>query len=397
MESEIAQNSTSSPSPAAPRRFKRLKLFLVLAATGFICLALIGIAIRSADQVKRRQQIANAPQDVQVVLPEKPPTIQLALPGHTHPYYQAPIFAQTTGYLKKWYYDIGARVKAGDILAEIDTPEVDQQLSQAQASLATAQAQFTLDTNNFNEAKKLFETNVDSKRDFETMQSKYLAQQSMVNSFAAALQRLQALENFKTLRAPFDGTVTVRNTDIGDLVVAGSNHILFQVAREDPLRVYVEVPEDFAKEINAGNKAELSFDELPGRLFSATVVATAHAVNLSNRAQLTELQVSNPADELWPGAYTHVHFHVDNAGASLFIPSNTLIFQREGPQVGVVTAEGKVLLRKIQIAQDLGAELEIVKGLSATDQVIVNPSDSLSNGIKVLVVGPIQSSSRAEH
>ena len=236
MESEIAQSNTSSPSPAAPGRFKRLKLFLVLAATGFICLVVISAAIRSADQVKRRQQVANAPQDVQVVLPEKPPTIQLTLPGHTHPFYQAPIFAQTTGYLKKWYYDIGARVKAGDILAEIDTPEVDQQLSQAQASLATAQAQFTLDTNNFNEAKKLFETNVDSKRDFETMQSKYLAQQSIVNSNAAALQRLQALENLKTLRAPFDGTVTVRNTDIGDLVVAGSNHILFQVAREDPLR-----------------------------------------------------------------------------------------------------------------------------------------------------------------
>ena len=166
------------------------------------------------------------------------------------------------------------------------------------------------------------------------MQSKYLAQQSIVNSNGAALQRLQALENFRALRAPFDGTVIVRNTDIGDLVVAGSNHILFQVAREDPLRVYVEVPEDFAKEINAGNKAELSFDELPGRLFSAIVVATAHAVNLSNRAQLTELQVSNPADELWPGAYTHVHFHVDNAETVFLSLAIHLSFRGKGRTYG---------------------------------------------------------------
>ncbi|MBV9874595.1 MAG: efflux RND transporter periplasmic adaptor subunit [Verrucomicrobia bacterium] len=390
MEPEIAKKSGSDASPANPRLFKRFKLFLALVAIGVIC-AVLGFVIHTTDHAKRRAKVAKVDvQDVQVVFPEKPPTVQLTLPGHTHPFYQAPIYAQTTGYLKKWYYDIGAKVKAGDILAEIDTPEVDQQLSQAQASLATAQAQSALDTNNFNEAKRLLETNVDSKRDFETMQSKYLAQQSVVNSFTAALQRLQALEDFKLLRAPFDGVVTVRNTDIGDLVVTGSNHILFQVAQENPLRVYVQVPEAFAKEIQPSTKAELSFDELPSRLFPATVVATAHAVDPSNRAQLTELQVSNATNELWPGAYTRVHFHVNNSLGGLFIPSNTLIFQREGPQVGVVTEHGQVALHQIQIAQDLGGELEIAKGLSATDQVIVNPSDSLSEGMKIHVVGHIQ-------
>jgi RND family efflux transporter MFP subunit len=281
-------------------------------------------------------------------------------------------------------------------LAELDTPEVDQELSQAQASLATAKAQVALDTANFNEAKRLWQTNVDSKRDFETMQSKYLAQQATVNAYAAAVQRLQALENFKILRAPFDGIVINRSTDVGDLVISGSNHMLFKVAQDNPLRVYVGVPERFAKEIHVGTKAELSFDELPGRLFPATVITTASAVDPTNRTQLTELQVPNPSNELWPGAYTEVHFHLDTTGNSLFIPGNTLIFQREGPQVGVVTTDGKVKLRKIQIGQDLGAQLEILKGLSATDQVIVNPSDSLSDGMEVHVIGPNQNSGKAE-
>jgi RND family efflux transporter MFP subunit len=295
--------------------------------------------------------------------------------------------------LKKWYYDIGAKVKAGDILVEIDTPEVDQELSQAQATLATAKAQLTLAGANFNEARRLWQTNVDSKRDFETMQSDYLAQQSRVNGDADAVQRLQALKNFKFLRAPFDGVVISRSTDIGDLVVSGSGQKLFIVDQENPLRVYVSVPENFAKQVQVGTKADLSLDEFPGRLFPATVVTTSNAVNPTNRTQLVELHVPNPSNELWPGAYTEVHFHFNSIGNTFLIPANTLLFRREGPAVGVVKADGKVEIRKVQIGKDLGTQLEIVKGLSPTDQIIVNPSDSLSTGMEVHVVEPNQNSS----
>jgi multidrug efflux system membrane fusion protein len=383
-------------TPAAPRRFRWLKLILFLAAIVSVGIAALWLASRKAGHTKGSQKVADAAVlNVQVVFPQKAPPLKLTLPGHTHPYYQSPIYAQTTGYLKNWYYDIGAKVKAGDILGVIDTPEVDQELSQAQATLTTAKARLGLATANVNEARKLWQTNVDSKRDFETMQAQFLAQQSTVNGYADAVQRLQALENFKILRAPFDGIVINRSTDIGDLVVSGSSHMLFKVAQEDPLRVYVGVPENFAREIHEGIKADLTFDELPGRHFTATVVTTAHAINPDNRTQLTELQVPNPSNELWPGAYTEAHFNLHSDGNTLVIPGNTELFQREGPQVGVVTTDGKVELRKIDIGEDLGAQLVILKGLSTTDRVIVNPSDSLSTGMKVHVVAPNQNSAKA--
>jgi RND family efflux transporter MFP subunit len=393
MTPEVSQKTGSTDTSAAPRRFKRLKLILFLGAIGLICVAVL-VALRSAN-TKRVQKVADAATqvDVQVVFPQKPPaSVELQLPGHTYAYYEAPIYAQTSGYLKNWDYDIGAKVKAGDILGEIDTPEVDQELSQAQATLATAKAQLTLAAANFHEAQRLWQTNVDSKRDFETMQSNYLAQQSTVDGDADAVQRLQALENFKFLRAPFDGIVISRSTDIGDLVVSGSGQKLFIVDQENPLRVYVSVPENFAKQVQVGTKADLSLDEFPGRLFPATVVTTSNAVNPTNRTQLVELQVPNPSNELWPGAYTEVHFHLNSIGNILLIPANTLLFRREGPAVGVVKSDGKVEIRKVQIGEDLGTELEIVKGLSSTDQIIVNPSDSLSTGMVVHVVQPNQKS-----
>jgi RND family efflux transporter MFP subunit len=393
MAPEVPQKAEGTGTSAAPRRFKRLKLVLFLGAIGLICVAVL-LALRAAN-TKRLQKFADAatPVDVQVVFPQKPPaSVELQLPGHTYPYYEAPIYAQTTGYLKKWYYDIGAKVKAGDILGEIDTPEVDQELSQAKATLAMASAQLTLATANFHEAQDLIRRKVTSQRDLETMQAAYLAEKSTVDADADAVQRLQALENFKFLRAPFDGIVVSRSTDIGDLVVSSSGQKLFIVDQESPLRVYVSVPENFAKQVQVGTKADLSLDEFPGRLFPATVVTTSDAVNPTNRTQLVELQVPNPSYELWPGAYTEVHFHLNSAGNTLFIPANTELFQHEGPAVGVVKADGKVEIRKVQIGEDLGTQLEIIKGLSPTDQIIVNPSDSLSTGMVVHVVQPNQKS-----
>src|SRR6202008_2019175 len=275
MEPEVPQKEEASDTAATPRRFKRLKLILFLGVIVVICLA--GFFALRASNNKASQKVTDPATvaDVQVVFPQKPPaTVELQLPGHTYPYYEAPIYAQTSGYLKMWYHDIGAKVKAGDILGEIDTPEVDQELSQAKATLAMANAKLALATANVHEAQLLWQTNVDSKRNFETMQSTYLAQKSTVDGDADAVQRLQALENFKFLRAPFDGIVINRSTDIGDLIVSGSGKKLFIVDQEDPLRVYVHVPESFAEEVQVGTKADLSFDEFPGRLFSATVVTT---------------------------------------------------------------------------------------------------------------------------
>ena len=394
MTPEVSQKTESTDTSAAPRRFKRLKLILFLGTISFICVAVLGLASRSAT-TKKFQKVADAAAqfNVQVVSPEKSPaSVELQLPGQTHAYYEAPIYAQTNGYLKKWYYDIGAKVKVGDILGEIDTPEVDQELSQAQATLARAKAQLTLAAANFHEAQDLFQRKVTSQRDLNTLQSNYLARQSTVNGDADAVQRLQALENFKFLRAPFDGIVINRSTDIGDLIVSGSGHKLFIVDQENPLRVYVHVPESFAEEVQVGTKADLSLDEFPGRLFPATVVTTSNAVDPTNRTHLVELHVPNPSNELWPGAYTEVHFHLDSVGNTLLIPANTLLFRKEGSAVGVVKSDGKVEIRKVQIGKDLGTRLEIVKGVSPTDQLIVNPSDSLSDGMKVHVVEPNQNS-----
>jgi RND family efflux transporter MFP subunit len=391
---EVPQKTGSTDTSTAPRRFKRLKLILLLGAIGFISIAILGLASRSATTKRfHKVAVAAAQFNVQVVSPEKSPaSVELQLPGQTHAYYEAAIYAQTNGYLKKWYYDIGAKVKAGDILGEIDTPEVDQELSQAQATLARAKARLALAASNFHEAQYIFKRKVTTVRDLDTMQSTYLAQRSTVDGDASAVQRLQALENFKFLRAPFDGVVINRSTDIGDLIVSSSGKKLFIVDQQNPLRVYVHVPESFATEVQVGTKADLSFDEFPGRLFPATVVTTSNAVDPTNRTHLVELHVPNPENELWPGAYTEVHFHLETVGRTILIPANTLLFRNGGPAVGVVQSDGKVKIRKVQIGKDLGTQLEIVKGLSPTDQLIVNPSDSLTDGMQVHVVEPNQSS-----
>ena len=397
MAPEIQQKEGGEDASATPRRFKRLKLILFLGAIGFICIVILGVISRSTT-TNRFQKVANAAAqfNVQVVYPEKSASsIELQLPGQTHAYYEAPIFAQTTGYLKMWYHDIGAKVKTGEVLAEIDTPEVDQELSQAKATLAMAKAQLDLATANFHEAQDLFQRKVTTQRDLDTMQSNYLVLQSTVDGDADAVRRLQALEDFKFLRAPFDGVVINRSTDVGDLIVSGSGKRLFIVDQQDPLRVYVHVPENFARQVQVGTRANLSFDEFPGRLFPATVVTTSKAVNPSNRTHLVELHVPNPANELWPGAYTEVHFHIESAGSTLQIPANTLLFRNGASAVGVVSADGKVEIRKVQIGKDLGTRLEIVSGVSSTDRLIVNPSDSLNQGMEVHVVGSKQNSDQA--
>jgi RND family efflux transporter MFP subunit len=362
-----------------------LKLFAIILALCLIGLAVFGIRQRAAttEDLQRQADQAIAELSVSVVLPQKAPaTISIDLPGQTQAYTQAAVYAQTTGYVKTWKYDIGAHVTQGAILAELDTPQVDQQLNQANATLKEAQAAFDLASVTYKRDKDLLQRSVISKQDFDTADSDFRSKEGTVHSDEAAVQRLEALEDFKILRAPFDGIVTTRNTDIGAMVNAGSGSALFTVAQIKPLRVFLNVPESMAHEVAIGDGADLKLDEYPDRTFPGKVVRTAGAIDPVSRTLLTEVDVPNDNSQLFPGAYVQVHL---SAGGrqSLMIPANTLIFRSEGTMVGVVGAENKVEVKKIKIGKDLGTHLEITQGLSPDDQVILNPSTSLASGQKV--------------
>ena len=361
----------------APRR---LKFWLLLMAFGFLVAAVIGFTSRHF-QFKELQETTGILDEhfVEIVRPEKvPSTVTLNLPGETEAYTQAPIHAQVNGYLKKWYSDIGAKVKMGDILAEIETPALDQQLAQAKANLQQSQAALWVSQTTYSRQADLLSKKVISQQDFDNQSGDLQAKQATVTAEQANLGQLEAMEAFKVLRAPFDGTVTARNTDIGALINAGSGSPLFIISQVSPLRVYVNVPESLAASVKAGTKANLTFSSFPGADFPAEVVATAGAIDPTTRTLLTQLAVPNSDGKLFPGAYTNVHFQLESDSQSLLVPENVLLFREEGPAVGVVGPEGKVSIREIKINRDLGNTLQ-VQGLSESDQLIVNPSDSLAD------------------
>jgi RND family efflux transporter MFP subunit len=370
------------------RRALPLKLFLFIGAVLLIVMAVYGIMRRSA-ATENLQEQANqtlAELTVFVVKPEKAPAaISLDLPGQTQAYNQATVYAQTTGYVKKWNFDIGAHVKEGDILAEIDTPEVDQQLNQSRATLKQAQAAVDLARVTDERDRDLLQRKVISQQDFDSAESDFLGKQATVNADQAIVLRLEALEDFKLLKAPFEGIVTTRNTDIGGMVNAGSGNPLFTVARIKPLRVYINVPESLASDIVVGADAELKFIEFPEKSFAGKIVRTAGAIDPTSRTLLTEVNVPNENGQLFPGAYLQVHLSTGGNRRSLLIPANTLLFKSEGTMVAVVGSDSKVVLKKIKTGKDLGTHLEITQGLSPDDRVIVNPSDSLASGQAVKI------------
>jgi RND family efflux transporter MFP subunit len=352
-----------------------------------IALAIIGVEVLSSrKQPVREHSQPSAEVTVTVVHPQKASLAIPRLPGQTAAYTDAPIHAQTSGYLKTWYFDIGAKVKAGDVLAEIDTPEVDQQLAQAQAQLKVAQAALNLAEVTWRRNLDLFKRNVIAVQDYDTATDTYRENQAIVMADQANIHQLEALEAFKIVRAPFNGIVTARNTDIGDYIASGSGTQLFRMQQTSPLRVYVNVPQVFANLVKIGTEGDLTLDEFSGRKFMGHVTNTARAVDPTSRALLTELQVPNETGELLPGAYALIRLQVSDNTGILTIPSNALLFRSEGTTVGVVDANGKVEIRNIAISLDLGDKLEISQGLSETDQVIVNPSDSLANGMTVKIL-----------
>jgi RND family efflux transporter MFP subunit len=331
------------------------------------------------------QTVAEA--TVSVIHPEKSEAATVQLPGQLSAYTDAPIYAQTSGYLKSWSFDIGAKVKANDILGEIDTPEVDQALAQAKAQIQTDQSALALADVTYKRYQLLFEQLVLDAQTRDTAADTYHEDQAKAAADQANIDRLNALEAFKLLRAPFDGIVTARDIDVGAYVANGSGNQLFRVARTSPLRIYVNVPQRDAQLVKIGIDADLTLPQFPNRTFRAHVTNTADAVDPTSRSLLTQLQIPNESGELLPGAYAESTFKFTD-GRFLTIPENTLLFRREGPAVGVVLPDGKVEIRNITINRDFGNKLEISDGLSISDQVILNPSDNLTDGMSVRITEP---------
>jgi RND family efflux transporter MFP subunit len=376
-----------------PRKQNRRFLFLVVAAA-LIALGFLEVQRRSSG-TRAVPPVSHEPtMEVSVVHPKKvPETISVEVPGQTQAYTDAPIFAQTSGYLKAWYFDIGAKVKTDDVLAEIDTPEVDQELAQAQAQLKVAQAALELGRVTFQRQQDLFKRKVIAAEDYDTATDTFHENQATVVADQASVNRLKALEAFKVIRAPFDGIVTTRNIDIGAYVAAGSGNQLFRVARISPLRVYINLPQAVAHLVQLGDEGDLTLNGFPGRTFPARVTNTAVAIDSVSRAMVVQLQTPNESGELFPGAYAQVTLKLTGETGLYTIPANAMLFRAEGAAVGVVHPDGKVEIRKINITLNDGNTLQIAGGLSETDQVIANPSDSLADGMTVKVLGPGQPAS----
>jgi RND family efflux transporter MFP subunit len=388
---KVTETEQRISTPKKSRK-RRIILFFVAGAVVYIAITLLSHQLGSPHaQVLQPTSPARTEMTVSVVHPQKvSSTVLLDLPGQLQAYTDAPIFAQTSGYLKAWHFDIGAKVKANDILAEIDTPEVDQELVQAKAQYQVAQSALQLSQVTYHRNQDLFKQKVIAPQDLDTAADTYYENQATAAADEANIDRLNALEAFKLVRAPFDGIVTARDTDIGAYVAAGSGTELFRVARTSPLRIYVNVPQELAQLVNIGVEGDLTLPEFPGRTFAAHVTNTAGAVDPTSRSFLTELQIPNETGELLPGAYANVSLRLNGNRGLVTIPSNAWLFQREGATVGVVHPDGKVEIRKITIHLNLGDKLEISQGLSDSDQVIVNPSDGLANGMKVSVIEPNQ-------
>ncbi|HTB89085.1 MAG TPA: efflux RND transporter periplasmic adaptor subunit [Steroidobacteraceae bacterium] len=313
---------------------------------------------------------------------------ELVLPGTVQAYSEARIYARTNGYLKSWSVDIGSAVKKGQLLAEIDTPEVDQQLAQAIADLATARANEALSNTTNRRWNDLLATESVSKQDADEKAGDAAAKKAIAESAAANVSRLRQLESFKRVVAPFDGIITARNTDIGSLINAGESagSELFRVADTHKLRIYVQVPEPYAAAAKPGLEADLRFSEQPGKGYEAITVRTANALDPVLRTLQVELELDNAQNQLFPGAYAEVHFKIAGSASSVRLPANTVLFRAAGPQVAVVDAQQRIQLKSIVQGRDFGGTIEVLSGLGPDDAVVVNPPDSIVNGVTVRVV-----------
>ena len=368
------------------------RLFKILLAVVLLLVILGGFVLvqrRSEYRTLAKETETLAIQTVGVIHPS--PELgqeDLVLPGTMEAFVEAPIHARTNGYLKKWYHDIGSRVDKGELLADIDTPEVDQQLWQARADLTTAQANAHLSEITSGRYGELLKTDGVSKQEVDNAAGDLAAKRAIVQSAEANVRRLEEMKSFQHVYAPFAGVITRRNVDIGTLINAGNNGTtqqMFNLAQTSPLRVYIRVPEMYANAIRAGLGAYLELTQYPGQKFEGKVVRTSEAIDSGTRTLLTEVDVPNRNSALLPGGYAQVHLQVKVSGARLTVPVNTLLFRSEGLRAVVVDSNRKIHLKPITVGRDYGTALEVLQGLDANDWIVLNPMDSLEEGQEVRV------------
>jgi multidrug efflux system membrane fusion protein len=390
-ETVLATQTTAEPSGQSPRtQSKRRYLVLVLIAIFLAAGAGIAFALRLGERraLANETEVLAVPTVIVIQPKPEPPQQEVVLPSTLEAYTESPIYARTSGYVARWYKDIGSRVKKGQLLADIDTPEVDQELMQARAARNQAEAQLNLAKTSADRWETLRTMDAVAQQETDERSSGYAQAQAALASASANVRRLEQLESFKHIYAPFSGTITKRNTDIGALINAGnsgSNQELFVVAQISPIRVYLDVPEIYAPSVHPGLNANVELPALPGQRFSGKVVRTADAIDPATRTLRTEIDVPNRDGRLFPGSYGQVHFGVDVAAVRMSVPVNALLFRAEGPRAAVVGEDGKVHLKPVLIGRDYGTDVEILGGLDPSESIVLNPSDSLEEGRTVHV------------
>lgn len=379
------------PAPGSPRPLKAGRLVSVTAI-----LIVVAFLAGYLPRLRARQLVVKSTLELSVptvsVVSASPgeAATGIELPAEIKPFVEAPIYARASGYIKRWLVDIGAHVEPGQLLAEIDTPELDQDLARARADLVRAEAALALATTTATRWTELLKTSSVSEQETAEKVADRAVKAADVQSQKAYLHRLEELKMFASVTAPFAGTITVRDTDVGQLITAQASRELFRLAQTDTLRVFVSVPQTLSRAVIPGVSAELTLAELPGRKFMAKVVRTAGAMDANSRTLLTELEVDNRRGEILSGGYAQVHFIDAKSAAQLTLPANTLLFRAEGMQVGVVNVNGKVVLRNVKIGRDFGKTVEVLEGITQADRVILNPSDSLTAGVTVRVAEPLK-------
>lgn len=376
---ELGISGGAPPAPAG-----KTPLF-VFGGLGILLIVAAGITVLARSHARSEletETVENTIPTVSVIHPKRSPAeIQLELPGDITSFEEAPIYARVSGYLKHWYTDIGTHVVAGQLLAEIETPELDQELNQANAALALANANLEIARISAERWQNLRKSDSVSQQDTDVRVATWQASQANVQAQEANVQRLKEMSNFKKLVAPFPGIITVRTMDAGTLITAGSSREIFRLARIDPLRVYISLPQAYSQMVKTNDEAVLTFSEMPGQTFTGKVDRTAGAIDPVSRTLLTEILVSNRDGKLFPGSHTMVRINMATGVDPVIVPVNALLFRNEqGVLAGLVDSNGNVKLAHVTVGRDYGTTVEIVDGLSETDNVILNPSDSLEPG-----------------
>ena len=391
---EKEKQADSPATPRGPKHWSTAGKSVATVAIGVGVFFAVVLIFGLAHQRSVRSELAADARDhartpVSVAHPQSSASqLSIRFPANIQAYTETPIYARTNGYIKHWYVDIGARVERGQLLAEIETPELDRQLQQAEAAQNQAQANLDLARTTAARYQDLLKQDSVSKQDTDQATSTLIADEANVKAAMANVNQLKELQSFEKVTAPFAGTITARNIDIGTLIASGTNTLLFRLAEISTLRVYADVPEVYSKDIAIGVPVDLETPRTKGKQFGGQVIRTAGAIDPVSRTLLTEIRVPNPKLELVPGEFGEVTFHLHASRPVLIIPASSLLFRAQGTQVALVDSDGRVRLKDIQLGRDLGNSVEVVSGLTADDAVMENPSDSITDGSLVSVQQP---------